>query len=75
MFSKRTHLCLQEKGFIEVGDLDGVHEYFKDLSRNKITLLTKGSLNHDRYFFIIVPKNAGGAFLKRSNETKVELLF
>jgi hypothetical protein len=54
---------------------DGVYEYFKDVAGNKATLLLKASKNRDRFYFIIVPKDAKGAFLGRSKEAFVEMMF
>lgn len=52
---------------------DGVYEYLMDVSANKATVLLKTPRKSDKYFFVIVPKDASGAWMKRSNEVKVEL--
>jgi hypothetical protein len=54
---------------------DGVYEYYKDVSGTKATLLFKATQNHGKFYFMIIPKDANGAFIGWSNEAFVELAF
>ena len=52
---------------------DGVYEYLRDVSNSKATLLIHPSKKHERFHFLVAPKDDQGTLLKRSNEAVAEL--
>lgn len=51
---------------------DNVYELFEVSKNSNPNVLLQLSNNHSPYFFMVVPRNADGTWLNRSNEAKVE---
>ena len=52
---------------------DGVYQLFRNLSGGRATLLMRVPRRNDRYFFLLVPNEMGGEWVRKSNEVEVRL--
>ncbi len=53
---------------------DGVYEFYQDINKTDTNLLMRIAGDRNHYYFIIVPRDSSGHWLKRSNEAELQFL-
>jgi hypothetical protein len=53
---------------------DSVYEFYQDINKTDTNLLMRIAGDRNHYYFIIVPRDSSGHWLKRSNEAELQFL-